>query len=475
MNSISTHTPRWARFLLPLLWAAMLTGCMNDYADDVPDPSAPATLQLQLVAEQEGDLNETRATNEAGTDGEYMSKEICVLIVDGSGTVVRKFLPTDELQANTDAQRGNLRDWTSERFELAPGTYQIYAFANWSTAGNTALNGFVGIEEGADLNSLAAEDPAIDIDNIVLDDPAAQLDFDNANVEFRRFIPMSAKQEVTVTSATRSIDIGLDRLVSKVRISINPANLDGAALQSLTFSGVGDQVGLFKGQTVAANRDKTYTVDLTSLQTGTDGSYHVPDFYVNATEDGTQTFAVQLATSQYQGTVYEARTARTDLPRNSIYPLNLSFNDYVPQLDLQAWLSPIGTYPVPVEVAWDGTYVVDLPEGCQFSFSADGLESTAGVTGVTCQWTIPEASQRYAAFETADNGTTVKGHLTASSGLEFPLELYITWNEGGKPYARNYIITVRTTALADAVFASSTRVGVMQQLFPESVQILIPR
>lgn len=472
MNSISTHTPRWARLLLPLLWAAVLTGCMNDYADDVPDPSAPATLQLQLVAEQEGDLNETRATNEAGTDGEYMSKEICVLIVDGNGTVVKKFLPTDELQANTDAQRGNLRDWTSERFELAPGTYRIYAFANWSTADDLALNSYVGIGEGADLNSLAKYPP---INNIVLDNPASRLDLDNANVEARRFIPMSAKQEVTVTSATRSIDIGLDRLVSKVRISINPANLDGAALQSLTFSGVGGRVGLFKDQTVAADRYETYTVDLTGLQTGTDGFYHVPDFYVNATEDKTRTFAVQLATSQYQGTVYEARTARTDLPRNSIYPLILSFNDYVPRLDLQAWVSPIDTYPVPVVVAWDGTYVVDLPEGCQFSFSADGLESTAGVTNVTCKWTIPEASQRYAAFETADNGTTVKGHLTASSGLEFPLELYITWNGDGKPYARNYIITVRTTDLADAVFASSTRVGVMQQLFPESVQILIPR
>lgn len=475
MNSISTHTPRWARFLLPLLWAAVLTGCMNDYADDVPDPSAPATLQLQLVAEQEGDLNETRATNEAGTDGEYMSKEICVLIVDGNGTVVKKFLPTDELQANTDAQRGNLRDWTSERFELAPGTYQIYAFANWSTAGNTALNGFVGIEQGENLNSLAAENPTIDINNIVLDDPASQLDFNNANVDSRRFIPMSAKQEVTVTSATRSIDIGLDRLVSKVRISINPANLDGAALQSLTFSGVGDRVGLFKDQTVEVDRDKTYTVDLTDLQTGTDGSYHVPDFYVNATEDKTQTFKVQLATSQYQGTVYEARTARTDLPRNAIYPINLSFNNYVPALEMHAWLSPIGSFPAEVRVTWDNSYEVDLPEGCQFAFSATGLATGGNVTNVTCAWTIPAAAQRYADFESGEDETTVKGHITAQAGLSFPLQLYIQWDEGGQHYARTYTITVSVGDMFDFEWLNAARVGYMRQLFPESVQILIKK
>lgn len=469
---------KWARFVLPAFCLSALTGCLSDADELTPDPSAPVSLQIRLVAEQEGDLNDTRAT-EAGTDGEYMSDEICVLIVNcETQAVTKKFLPTDELQHDAAAQAGNLREWSSEAFTLRPGDYDVYAFANWSAADNSQLNSFVIIQENTSLEEL--EQKGIDIRNIVLDDPASKLDFDNANVSSRRFIPMSGYVErVHVTAATRSIDVGLDRLVSKVRVQVDLGAFEESDVKprQLTFSNVADRIGLFREQAVQnIQRNKTYTVDLSKLQpiSGTQDVYLVPDFYVNATEDaGDQPFTVTLTTDQFGGTVYEASTQRTDMERNAILPINLTFNDYVPQLDMQAWLAPIGSFPVPVAVHWNDSYVVEVPEGCQFSFSADGLAGE-GLEHVTCQWTIPEEAQNVAAIETASD-QTVKGHVTAQAGLQFPLQLYIQWDEGDRHYARTYPITVQVKDMFSFDWLNAARVGYMRQLFPESVQILIKK
>lgn len=471
---------KWARFVLPAFCLSALTGCLSDADELTPDPSAPVSLQIRLVAEQEGDLNDTRAT-EAGTDGEYMSDEICVLIVNcETQAVTKKFLPTDELRDDAAAQAGNLREWSSEAFTLRPGDYDVYAFANWSAADNSQLNSFVGIQEYTSLKELEREE-GIDIRNIVLDDPASKLDFDNANVQARRFIPMSGYVErVHVTAATRSIDVGLDRLVSKVRVQVDLSAFEDAGVRprQLTFSNVADRIGLFREQAVQnIQRNKTYTVDLSDLQpvSDTQDVYLVPDFYVNATEDaGDQPFTVTLTTDQFGGTVYEASTQRKDMERNAILQINLTFKDYVPQLDMQAWLAPIGSFPVPVAVQWDDSYVVEVPEGCQFSFSAAGLAGE-GLENVTCQWNIPEEAQNVAAIETGSNETTVKGHVTAQAGLQFPLQLYIQWDEGDRHYARTYPITVQVKDMFSFEWLNAPSVGYMRQLFPESVQILIKK
>lgn len=482
MNTLYNIMTKWTRFVLPAFCLSALTGCLSDADELTPDPSAPVSLQIRLVAEQEGDLNDTRAT-EVGTDGEYMSDEICVLIVNReTQAVTKKFLPTDELQNDAAAQAGNLREWSSDPFTLIPGNYDVYAFANWSTADNTDLNSFVGVGENVSLPELE-RNTGIDIRNIVLADPASKLDFDNANVSSRRFIPMSGYVEnVQVTRATRSIDIGLDRLVSKVRVQVDLSAFDGADVKprQLTFSNVADRIGLFREQKTVDDiqRDKSYTVDLSTLQpvAGQANTYLVPDFYVNATEaDGGDPFTITLSTDQFGGTVYEAKTQRTDMERNAILPINLTFNDYVPQLAMQAWLAPIGSFPVPVEVEWNDNYVVQVPEGCQFSFSADGLTASGQISNVACQWTIPDAARNIGAIETGADATTVKGHVTAQAGLSFPLMLYIQWDEGGRHYARTYPITVQVKDMFSFDWLNAPSVGYMRQLFPESVQILIKK
>ena len=135
--------------------------------------------------------------------------------------VVKKFLPN--LTGNTAAQQGNLRIWISEEFTLTPGTYTVYAFANIDTYYDGLWGSLTGLGDGASIESLG-------IDDIVLDDPAAKINFAES-----KFIPMSAKEEVTVTSSTRNISIGLDRLVSKIRMSIT--GKAGAKVTALSFGG----------------------------------------------------------------------------------------------------------------------------------------------------------------------------------------------------------------------------------------------
>ena len=89
----------------------------------------------------------------------------------------------------------------------------------------------------------------IDIDNIVLEDnPASKLDL------LTYFIPMSAKEEVTVTRSTRNISIGLDRLVTKIRMSIT--GKPNTKVTALSFGGYADKIGLFSDTQV---NDMQYT------------------------------------------------------------------------------------------------------------------------------------------------------------------------------------------------------------------------
>ena len=98
----------------------------------------------------------------------------------------------------------------------------MYAFANIDTEYLPEWSRISTLAEGAQF-------PATDVAGWVLNDPAAKLRTDNFTT---RFIPMSARQDITVTSATRSLSIGLDRLVSKVRVSIDPQTVGLKTLRS---------------------------------------------------------------------------------------------------------------------------------------------------------------------------------------------------------------------------------------------------
>ena len=436
-------------WLLPWLCAVPLASCSFDDDINTGGDNAPATLQLSITAREEGDLN-TRVGTEVGQDNEYMHNLLVLFIQNGK--VVKKFLP--DLRYDEAAKVGNLKTWESEKFTLAPGTYTVYAFANIDTYYDEHWGSLTGLEENAQIPD------GVDIDNIVLEDnPASKLDF------VTYFIPMSAKEDVTVTSDTRNISIGLDRLVSKIRMSIT--GKPDTKVTALSFGGYADKITLFsdktlEGATYTTTKNITVPGDgtLKADVSGTTGTLAIPDFYVNSSPDG-HPFTVNIKTVETTGIIHDATaiTQRNVLPRNSIFPLTLQLNDYGLDLEAQCWVSPIGSLPVEVTVGFTpDTYEITVPEGCQFAFTVKGININGGntsyITNLTGTWNMPDGVSGIA-FDGATTGvTTVKGHVTASVGKTVNLSLLVTWQDNGATYNRTYTVKLTTADLTNYPFYS---------------------
>ncbi len=434
MSNYLKHIFRKALYLWPCLCVVLAASCMEEEQCDTCS-KYPVKVQLNITAEEEHSLN-TRNT-EIGQNHEYINT-LCVLLVK-DGKVVKKLLP--DLSANAAAKTGDLKNYTSELFELESGVYTVYAFANMSETYLSEWPTISGLTEEAAVSS-------VDFSNMVLTDPAGKLDFSTY------FIPMSAKQDVTVDASTRSISIGLDRLVSKIRINVKPTDVK---VNSLTFGGCANGVKLFADGGTASSiaYDVEKTMNFTNPQST------VADFYVNATEDKGHPFSVELTTNEHSGTTYEAVTSRSELPRNSIFPLTLLLNQYGLELTAQCWVSPIGNVPVPVKVSLDpDTYEVEVPEGCQFAFTVSSVQTSDGTVVATpsSKWTIQSSTIPGIAFDGAtENVQTVRGHISATVGQTYDLGAEVSWTAGGKTYRRFYTVHLTVGDITGFEFASGSR------------------
>lgn len=434
MSNYLKHIFRKALYLWPCLCVVLAASCMEEEQCDTCS-KYPVKVQLNITAEEEHSLN-TRAT-EVGQNHEYINT-LCVLLVK-DGKVVKKLLP--DLSANDAAKTGDLKNYTSELFELESGDYTVYAFANMYDTYLAEWSTISGLAEGEAVSG-------VDFSNMVLTNPADKLDFSTY------FIPMSAKQDVTVDASTRSISIGLDRLVSKIRINVTPTDVK---VNSLTFGGCANGVKLFADGGAASS----IAYDVEKTMNFTDPQSTVADFYVNATEESGHPFSVELTTNEHSGTTYEAVTSRSELPRNSIFPLTLLLNQYGLKLEAQCWVSPIGHVPVPVKVSLDpNTYEVVVPEGCQFAFTVNSVQTSDGTVVATpsSKWTIQPSTIPGIAFDGAtENVQTVRGHISATVGQTYDLGAEVSWTAGGKTYRRIYTVRLKVGDINDFEFASSSR------------------
>ena len=434
MSNYLKHIFRKALYLWPCLCVVLAASCMEEEQCDTCS-KYPVKVQLNITAEEEHSLN-TRNT-EVGQNHEYINT-LCVLLVK-DGKVVKKLLP--DLSANDAATTGDLKNYTSELFELESGVYTVYAFANMYDTYLAEWPTISGLAEGAAVSG-------VDFSNMVLTNPAGKLDFTTY------FIPMSAKQDVTVNASTRSISIGLDRLVSKIRINVTPTDVK---VNSLTFGGCANGVKLFADGGTASS----IAYDVEKTMNFTDPQSTVADFYVNATEESGHPFSVELTTNEYSGTTYTATTTRDELPRNSIFPLTLQLNQYGLKLEAQCWVSPIGHVPVPVKVSLDpDTYEVKVPEGCQFAFTVNVVQTSDGavVAAPSSKWTIQSSTIPGIAFDGAtENVQTVRGHISATVGQTYDLGAEVSWEDDRKTYRRFYTVRLTVGDITGFEFASSSR------------------
>lgn len=271
---------------------------------------------------------------------------------------------------------------------------------------------------------------------------------------------MSAKEDVTITRSTRNISIGLDRLVSKIRMSIT--GKPDTKVTALSFGGYADKIGLFSDTPV---NNMQYTCkhivlngeENQSIQLSKDGTYQFADFYVNSSPNNSG-YTVTLETDEKNGTTYTATTARKELPRNSIYPLSLNLTGYDVTLDLHCWVSPIGNVPVEVELSPNPDYYTcTIPEGCQFEFTVGVTPSgKTTIEYLKSAWTFDKESVTGLAFDNYTEGdTTVKGHVTASAGKTFNLTFDVTWTADGNNFERRYNVIITTDDIANFPFVQS--------------------
>ena len=442
MDKRYRHLLRATLAALPLACAAVLSSCAFD--DDVaecPDPNAPATVRVSVSAGEPGDLNGTRAGDDVNADEHEFMHTLYLYIVDESGVVKKAFL--NPLADNDLAKTGDLTNWDSEEFTLTPGDYTIYAFSNIDKyegeTDNASDNGYDFINtvfhEGYQTQNGG------DVEEFRLLDPARKIDFAND-----MYIPMSAKKTITVTPNTSDISIGLDRLVSKVKITV-PDNQYISTNSTIQFSGYAENVPLLGadnggyGSAELYGRRTARTDEKPFTQVGEEVS-----FYVNETPDG-DPFTVTLSTGKSGNgdvSAYVAKTQRTKIPRNSIYPLSLTFPEFGFSLEPTAWLYVTGVpYAVYYRVE-ENVLTVEIATGSYFNFRPSNVTDSDGEHQATWTWTVPE--QQYEGLNISLNqDREIEGNVPAGEGLGNKYILYLNgeWTDNaGHSYNRTYTVIV---------------------------------
>lgn len=455
MKKTYRHILARALAAVPLACAALLSSCYTDEYDGCPtDGQQPVAVRLNISAGEPGDLNATRAEGDEieGEQHEFMHT-LYIYIVDRSGRLVKKF--ENPLEGSALASTGNVKSWQTRKFTLEPGTYTVFAFANiedYSGVFDSPTSNGTQTATGEEmLENTFTENYELRDDNLNsyrLTNPAGAIDLANG-----MFIPMSAKEEITITenydlNSVNTIDIGLDRLVSKVRITVPEDNQYIGTNSTIQFSGYAENVPLlgadggYGSAELYGGRTAT-TNEMPFNQAGQEVS-----FYVNETPGGNP-FTVTLSTGNTTGGVstYTATTERTELPRNSIYPLTLTFSDFGISITPRAWLEVLGIgYKVEYTPVEDSVYRVELATGSYFELTPEAI--TAGddtISVVTWKWTQDGNLPRGYVVKIDDNTDTVTGNLPAGGKSyygEFTLKLNGKWKYDGADYDRTYTFII---------------------------------
>lgn len=470
MNNTYRQMLRCALAAVPMACAVLLSSCYGDEADGCPpDAGSAVPVKVNVSAGEIGDLNASRAGGDANAeDGEFINTLYVYIVKEESsptGTVLRVHENLSPgLTRDPLAQGGNLTDWTSETFTLEPGKYTFYAFANiddysgeyggaegspTQRTGKDLLDDCFGATSGQEHPQFRNGDLA----DFRLYDPASKV-----NIEAGKYIPMSAVASITVSGDLNAsggiiVDLPLERLVSKVRMTVG----DGATLSSnasVTFSGCSQNVPLMAASTGISRGSR----DASTTKSFENGSRQV-EFYVNETPAG-DPFTVTLNTGNTTGvSTYQATTELDNIPRNSIYPLTLTFEGADIQLTPTAYLQVTGmpAYDVTYDVDYNtntytfgityGSYLVITPSvnGAQGTPQFTWSEVTGNPDGMG-----PITGNVQPPTQTANSLGRLFTADPSIDGNEYRLQLRAQWTDG-HDYDRTYNVIVEISQDYDEV------------------------
>lgn len=423
------------------LGTLFLVGCANDTGslpDQTPEEELiPVTISIgvddaeDLFTRAEGDESE-EGTGEGG-EGDDTTPEEPTVHENTANTITEDAKVGDDLVvyiigSNTNQELTEFTyDETNKRYtattELYRGTYQAYAFANHT---NLQL----------DLPNVIEENPAVDAISLVSEDNG---------------IPMSGEAEWEVNAAGE-YKVELVRMVGRMDITIADERGDGkkGTVQSVEIS------NLLPAQTSLLRESKGAVTLPSSITDLTLTTWSWPSFTLGDDDRAETSFYLHetkaekyhLTVSFDEGEDRDVSLIRNMIPRNYYFPLYIYIRDYALVLNITTEVPPIGGIATPKE---QGSYDIQLPEGCTFSIEAQFKKNGQIVTEERA-WTyeLEETTDNRIKFEQTSgsvNATsiTLSGITTAQTfGEEIINTMHITVvdPENGKeiPFELNFYI-----------------------------------
>lgn len=364
---LNYHNTLWAVFFSVFL----AFGCVSG---EKGSPDLPETVEVDLqvgISNASQSLQTKASKNDKDAlDGEQINS-LVVFIVNASNTVEKKFKP--DLSTDPDAQTGELESWTSGTFTLTKGTKQIYAFANWESLNDAALNTAIGTEEGQQMPDLLSK---------TVSWTSNSFDPDN-----NKFLPMSFSETWTVSSGKKTIR--LIRLVSRLKVTVKNETEHGITINNLEIKPFNTSSHLFdKGEDnilpTAGDGWSIKSILQNQTLSADDTQKASSDWiYINESKED-KGFEVVLATTstgnfshadnQHSGSKRTSFVKR--IPRNHIWNLNLVFASYELTLGIKGENPPIGGYPdVTTNIDGDKSLVCGIIGGGPFTITIKGLKS----------------------------------------------------------------------------------------------------
>ncbi len=362
--------------VLACLLACLTFGCASGERGANGDPDLPEMVEVDLqvgVSDASGALQ----TKASGDDLKPLTGEqinsLVVFIVNASDKIEKKFQP--DLTGDEQAKAGNLTSWSSGSFEISGGVKNIYAFANWGSLNNEALNKAIGTAEGQPMPKLPE---TVSWENN---------SFDPNN---NKFLPMSFSETWTVSSGTKK-KIELVRLVSRMKVFVENETNHEITVNNLKISLFNTASYLFgkKNNTILPTTGDGWSINdiLNNIQLTTNDENQEKSsgwIYVNESEKDNGFEVILNTTSTGTGFSHDANfhsgTKRTSfvkrIPRNHLWNLRLVFASYRLTLGIEGENPPIGGYP-DVMTSEDGLTNLDcsIVGGGPFTLTIKELKS----------------------------------------------------------------------------------------------------
>lgn len=312
----------------------LLSACVKEEMEGGGVPAGErVALALQIaVDEGNGLLPQTKA--DAYLEKGELINSLTAFIVDEYG-----YIETVVPFSFTDAQKGlmatgDLDGCVSDKFLIYPGSYTIYAFANCDKL----------IEMAEVLTMKNGRLTAYLPETITW----------NGGADFQPgattgFIPMSGTKGFTVSNQGGTVTVSLERLLSKIQLSFRNSTDQEVMVNSWKLDGFNTKINLFKQNAIQAMVNawpigQTYSPALSVTSKATVNVAEPTWFYVSESKSAGG-FAMTLNASKTGGQDKTESTSRKELPRNSVWPIEILFSDYYLTLAVQGENPPIGGYP----------------------------------------------------------------------------------------------------------------------------------